>query len=193
MGLTDVAPSTAPVWLVPASSVCVALGVFFWLVAYVLMVRRSLETKATPVPIVALALNLAWEVVWAVYVSDTVIERLSFGGWLLLDIPVLYATFQTAKHSFASQPLVARNFGLIMGVSFVICLAANAYFACWWFAEPHRGYGLKWGKTWRGLEARDMTELSYWTAGAAQTAFSVGALAMLLKRGHSGGQSFGIW
>lgn len=193
MGLTDVPPSTAPAWLVPASSACVAIGVVFWLAAYVLMARRSLKTKATPVPIIALGLNLAWEVVWAVYVSDTLIERLCFGAWLVFDIPVLYATFRAASHSFASQPLIARHIRAIFGLSFVLSLAANGYFAWWWFAEPHRGYGIKWGKTWRGLEARDMTELSYWTSGVAQLAFSVGALAMLLQRGHSGGQSFGIW
>lgn len=193
MAITDIPPPTAPPWLVLASSACVSVGVAFWLAAYVLMARRSLQTNATPVPLIPLGLNLAWEVVWAFYVSDTLIERLAFGGWLLFDVPVLYATFRTARHSFATQPLVARHAGAALALSFAVGLFANFYFAHWWFDEPHRGHGLKWGKAWRGREARDMTELTYWTAGAAQLAFSVGAFAMLLQRGHSGGQSYAIW
>lgn len=193
MGLTDIPPSAAPPWLVLASSACVSIGVVFWLAAYVLMARRSLQTNATPMPLIPLGLNLAWEAVWAVYVSDTLIELIAFGGWFVFDIPVLYATFRTARHSFANQPLLARHVGAVLGLSFAVGVLANAYFAWWWFAEPHRGYGLKWGKSWKGLEARDKTELTYWTAGVAQSALSVGALAMLLQRGHSGGQSYAIW
>lgn len=193
MGSSDIAPSTAPVWLVPASTACLGVGVIFWLVTYVLMVRRSLQTGYTPVPLIPLGLNLAWEVVWAFYVTDIPLELAGFGFWLLLDIPVLYATLRTARKSFATQPLVGRNVGTILALVFVAGVAANGLFAWWWLSEPHRGYGIKWGKTWKGLEARDTTELSYWSAGLAQVLFSIGALAMLMQRGHSGGQSYAIW
>ena len=193
MGSTDVPPPTAPSWLIPASVLCLGLGVAFWLATYVLMARRSLATNDTPVPLIPLGLNLAWEIVWAVYVTDVPLELVGFGAWLLLDVPVLYATLRTAKRSFASQPLVARNVGAILGLVVVLGILSYGYFAWWWLSEPHRGYGIKWGKTWRGLEARDTTELSFWTAAVAQTAFSVGALSMLVQRGHSGGQSYAIW
>lgn len=193
MGSTDVPPSTAPTWLIPAQTIILGFGVAFWLLTYVLMVRRSLATNATAQPIIPLGLNLAWEVVWAFYVTDIPLELLGFGAWLLFDIPVVYATLKTAPNSFSAQPLVARNVRLILGLVFLMGVAANGYFAWWWLAEPHRGYGLKWGKTWKGQEARDTTELSYWTAGVAQMSFSVGALAMLVQRGHSGGQSYAIW
>lgn len=157
------------------------------------MVRRSLQSKATPIPLIALGINLAWEVVWTVYVTDTPLERISFIAWLIFDIPVLYATFLTAKFSFASQPLIAKHFAVILGLVFFLGVAANILLAWWWFLEPHRGYGIKWGKTWKGLEARDTTELSYWSGGVAQAMFSVGALAMLVQRGHSGGASYAIW
>ncbi|KFH42800.1 hypothetical protein ACRE_064550 [Hapsidospora chrysogenum ATCC 11550] len=193
MGSSDVPPSTAPPWLIPASVACLGGGVFFWLAAYVLMARRSLATHATAVPLIPLGLNLAWEAVWALYVTDSPLELVGFVAWLLLDLPVLRATLRTAPRSFRGQPLVARNAGLILGLVFALGVAANGLFAWWWLAEPHRGYGIKWGKTWKGLEARDTTELSWWTAGVAQMLFSVGALSMLVQRGHSGGQSYAIW
>lgn len=193
MGSSDVPPPGAPYWLVPASTLCLGAGVAFWLMAYILMVRRSLATKATPAPLFALALNLAWEVVYAFGVCEAWIEFVGFTLWLLLDIPVLYVTLKTAKNSFAHSPLVARNVPLIMLVIFVAGFAGNAGFVWWWLKEPHRGYGVKWGKTWKGREARDTTELAFWSAGVAQTIFSVAALSMLIQRGHSGGQSYAIW
>jgi hypothetical protein len=193
MGLTDIPPPGAPWWLVHASTVCLGIGVGGWLIAYVLMTYRSLATRDTPVPLIPLGINLAWEAVYGVYVAETTLERAGFLLWLLLDLPVLYVTLRAAPRSFAQQPLVARNFALLLGVVFVLSLAGNAHFAAWWLAEPHRGHGDKWGKSWKGLEARDTTELAWWSAGFSQAAFSVGALAMLLQRGHSGGQSYAIW
>ncbi|KAF4996623.1 hypothetical protein FDECE_12360 [Fusarium decemcellulare] len=193
MGSSDVAPPTAPAWLVPASTVCLAMGINFWLIAYVLMVRRSLATNATPAPLLALGLNLAWEVVYAFGVCEAPIETFGFTLWLLLDIPVLYATLKTAPRSFATSPLIARNVPLLLFIIFVAGMIGNGMFVWWWLKEPHRGYGIKWGKTWKGLEARDTTELAFWSAGVAQMIFSVAALAMLLQRGHSGGQSYAIW
>ncbi|CAI6090194.1 unnamed protein product [Clonostachys chloroleuca] len=193
MGSSDIPPPSAPDWLIPASTVCLGLGVFFWLAAYVLMVQRSLQTRDTPMPLIALGANLAWEVVWVVYVADSILEKLGFALWLLFDVPVLYATLRAAPRSLRSHPLIARRFSLILFLVFLWGVAANASFAWWWLKEPHRGYGIKWGKTWFGQEARDTTELSWWAAGTAQMAFSVGSLAMVLQRGHSGGQSYAIW
>lgn len=193
MGSSDIAPDTAPTWLVPASTVCLSTGVVFWLAAYVLMVRRSLATKATPAPLLALAMNLSWEVVYAFAVCEAPMETVGFAFWLLLDIPVLYATLKTAPRSFASSPLIARNVGFLLAVMFAFGVVGNGLFVWWWLKEPHRGYGVKWGKNWKGREARDTTELAWWSAGVAQMAFSVSALAMLLQRGHSGGQSYAIW
>lgn len=161
--------------------------------AYVLMIRRSLATNATPAPLLALGLNLAWETVYAFGVCEAWIEFIGFTCWLLLDIPVLYVTLKTARNSFAQSPLVARNVPLLLFIVYVFGMVGNAVFVWWWLKEPHRGYGIKWGKTWKGLEARDTTELAFWSAGVAQTVFSVAALAMLLQRGHSGGQSYAIW
>lgn len=193
MGSSDIPPSTAPAWLIPASTACLGAGVFFWLATYVLMTRQSLRDNATPIPILPLAINLSWEVVTAVYITEMPLELLGFSLWLLFDLPVLYVTLRTARESFKTQPMIARNYGLILGLTFVAGVAANFFFAQWWLAEPHRGSGVKWGKTWKGQEARDCTELSWWTAGFAQATFSVGALAMLMQRGHSGGASYSIW
>ncbi|OAQ97685.1 hypothetical protein LLEC1_05818 [Akanthomyces lecanii] len=138
MGSSDIPPASAPPWLIPASTLCLSAGVGFWILCYVLMARRALQTRATPMPLLALGLNLSWEVVFAFYVTEMPIELAGFVLWLL-------------------------------------------------------GHGSKDGKPWFGREARDTTELAWWSAGVAQMVLSVSCVAMLLSRGHSGGQSYGIW
>lgn len=193
MGSLDIPPPSAPPWLMLASTACLGSGIFFWLVCYVLMTQRSLQTQATPMPLFALGLNLSWEVFYAFYLTEMPIEMVGFALWLLFDIPVVYATLQMAKHSFASSPLIARNAETLLGISFGFGLAANYLFAEWWLAEPHRGYGVKTGKFWYGVPDRDTTELAWWSAGVAQMVLSIASLCMLLHRGHSGGQSNAIW
>ncbi|KHN96696.1 uncharacterized protein MAM_05252 [Metarhizium album ARSEF 1941] len=193
MGSSDVPPPAAPAWLIPASTTLLGAGVVCWLVCYALMARRSLRTRDTPIPLLALGINLSWEMVYAFYVTEEWLEFAGFIMWLALDLPVLYTTLKYGRRSNAASPLVARNVPLLLGLVFAFGLVTNTLFAWWWLREPHRGYGLKFGKTWKGLEARDTTELAWWSAGVAQMTMSVGALGMLLQRGHSGGQSYAIW
>lgn len=193
MGSRDVVPDGVPSWLIEASTFCLGLGFLFWLVAYGLMIRRSLESGWTAMPILALGLNLSWELVFAVYVSDMALETVGFLGWLLLDVPLVYATIKTVPRSFGDQPLVRKHAVAILVTSFVVGTAAWGSFAFWWLAEPGRGSGSKVGKAWRGLERRDTTELAFWTACINQLANGIGAVAMLLQRGHSGGHGYTIW
>lgn len=193
MGSSDIPPPTAPGWLIPASSALLSAGVVFWLICYVLMTKRSLSTRDTPIPLLALGINLSWEIVYAFYVTEEWLEFAGFVMWLALDMPVLYTTLRYGRRSNAASPLVARHVPLLLGLVFAFGLVTNSLFASWWLKEPHRGSGLKSGKIWKGLEARDTTELAWWSAGVAQMIMSVGALGMLLQRGHSGGQSYAIW
>ncbi|EXV04588.1 hypothetical protein X797_002269 [Metarhizium robertsii] len=169
MGSSDIPPPTAPGWLIPASSALLSAGVVFWLICYVLMTKRSLSTRDTPIPLLALGINLSWEIVYAFYVTEEWLEFAGFVMWLALDMPVLYTTLRYGRRSNAASPLVARHVPLLLGLVFVF------------------------GLIWKGLEARDTTELAWWSAGVAQMIMSVGALGMLLQRGHSGGQSYAIW
>ena len=157
------------------------------------MVRRSLATNSTPIPLLALGINLAWEVIYGFYVAEAPLERLGFTAWLLFDIPVLYVTFKTTPNTFRSSPSMKKHASSILLVVFAWGLWANYAFAKWWLEEENRGVGDKVGKFWRGKDGYDTTELAWWSAGAAQMVMSVGSLAMVLQRGHSGGQSYGIW
>jgi hypothetical protein len=193
MGITDIPPPHVPSWVVPASAGLLIAGVLCWDVAYILLVRRSLATKSSGMPLLALAANVSWEIIYALMVADHPLEQLGFLAWLILDIPVVFATVRAATHDWAHAPLVARNYPAILGIMLAVGCAGKWAFASWWLQAPGRGTGDKAGKWWQGVEGIDCTELAFWTAGVAHLAVGSGSVALLLSRGHSGGATFGIW
>lgn len=194
MGSNDVPPAHCPSWVVPTSTALLGVGVLFWDATYILMTRRALVTKSYGMPLLALALNVSWELVYAFYVSEMLLEKLAFAFWLLLDIGLIYTTVQFGPEAWRlTNPWVGRNIGWIFALMTVVGCWGHSAFAAWWMSEPHRGSGDKTGKFWAGRDGYDATEVAFWSAAVCQLAGSAGSLAMLISRGHSGGTSYLIW
>lgn len=194
MGQTDIPPPHCPPWLIPASTALLGGGIALWLVTYALMVPRSLATKSSPIPLFALSINLAWEIVFTLFVTEHAIERLGFALWLAFDAGIIYVTLAAAPYEWGPRaPVVARNLGRILAALVAVGCLAQWAFVAWWVAEPGRGHGDKTGKVWYGVGGIDTTELAYWTAGFAQVVGSALSVWDLFVRGHSGGTSYGIW
>jgi hypothetical protein len=193
MGSSDIPPAGVPDWVVPASTGLLGLGVLFWDATYILMTLRSLRSKSYGMPLLALALNVSWEIIFAFYVAEMPLEKAGFAVWLLLDVGLVYTTIVFAPHEWHANPWIAHWIAWIFTLMVAVGCAGQWTFATWWLATPGVGHGDKAGKWFRGVEGFDTTELAYWAAGVAQVAGSVGSLAMLLVRGHSGGTSYSIW
>ncbi|KAK9778267.1 hypothetical protein SCAR479_05237 [Seiridium cardinale] len=193
MGYSDIAPAHVPEWVVPLSTVFLGLGVVFWDLAYILMTRRSLQTRSYGMPILGLVINISWEIVYGFYVAETALEKSGFILWLILDLGLVYTTIRFAPEDWSStSPWVGSHMAGILGALLVIGCWGHYAFASWWLSAPGIGFGNKAGKWWRGKEGYDQTELAYWSAGLAQMVASAGSLAMLLIRQHSGGTSYKI-
>lgn len=194
MGSSDIAPSHVPSYVVPLSTMALGIGVLCWDATYILMTRRCLQTKSYGMPILGLALNISWEIIYGLYVSEALLEKSGFVVWLLLDIGLIYTTVKFAPYDWErSSPWIGRNIGVLLVLMTVVGCIGNFAFVSWWLSEPGIGHGDKRGKWYFGRDEYDTTELAFWSAGAAQVIASVGSLAMLLVRGHSGGTSYAIW
>lgn len=193
MGSGDKAPPGVPDWVVPASTALLGLGTLLWSVTYVLMTLRSLRTKSYGMPLLALALNVSWEIVFALYVAEMPLEKIGFGVWLVLDVGLVYTTLKFAPYEWRANPWVARWIASIFTIMVAIGCVGQWTFVAWWLSKPGVGHGDKAGKWFKGEEGFDTTELAFWTAGVAQVTASAGSLATLLVRGHSGGTSYSIW
>lgn len=194
MGSSDIAPAHVPTWVVPLSTAALGIGVLCWDAAYILMTLRSLKTKSYSMPLLGLALNVSWEIVYALYVCESPLETAGFTIWLILDIGVVYTTIKFAPYEWnRTSPWVGRHTAAILAVMTAVGCAGHFAFVSWWLSAPGIGHGDKSGKWYFGQDEYDTTELAYWSAGTAQLVASVGSLAMLLVRGHSGGTSYKIW
>ncbi|KAH8647255.1 hypothetical protein BX600DRAFT_484536 [Xylariales sp. PMI_506] len=194
MGSSDISPPHVPWWVVPLSTALLGLGVLSWDVTYVLMTRRSARTQSYGMPIAGLALNVGWEIVYALYVAEELLERAGFAVWLLLDLGLVWSTVRYAPLDWAAtSPFVGRHAGAFLALMLLASCWGHFAFVSWWLANPGTGHGDKAGKWWRGVEGHDTTELAYWSAGFAQLFLSAASLAMLVVRGHSGGTGYTIW
>ncbi|KAK3386064.1 hypothetical protein B0H63DRAFT_394371 [Podospora didyma] len=194
MGSSDVPPDHCPSWLIPVHMACLGVGLVLWDATYILMTRRALVTKSYSMPLLALVINVSWELVYLFYVVEAAIETVGFAFWLLLDVGLIYTTLRFAPLDWKnSSPLVGRNMPMILALMTAIGCLGHYTFAAWWLAEPGMGSGDKAGKWHRGQEGFDTTELAFWSAAASQVAVSAGSVAMLVVRGHSGGTGYVIW
>ena len=171
------------------------LGVLLWDATYILMTRRALATQSYGMPLLALASNLSWELVYVLYVCEMPLETVGFLFWLILDVGLVYTTVRFGEEDWRTSRMswVGRHIAAILALLVLAGCAVNYRFAAWWLAEPHRGTGMKFGKWWGGREGYDTTELAFWSAGVCQAVLGVSALVMLGNRGHSGGTSYAIW
>ncbi|PSR82878.1 hypothetical protein BD289DRAFT_461526 [Coniella lustricola] len=163
-------------WVVPLSIVALGLGVVFWDATYILMARCSMPKKVPySTPLMGLALKLNWEIVYALYVSETPLEIAGFTIWSLLDIGLIYTTVKCAPLEWKRSSLwIGQNIVAILSLMTAVGCIGHFTFVSRWLSESGIGRGDKRGK-W-DFDRDD-----------------IGSLAMLLVRGHSGGTSYTIW
>ncbi|OCL12776.1 hypothetical protein AOQ84DRAFT_333731 [Glonium stellatum] len=190
MGSNDAPPPHVPVYYLPVSNGLLQAGGVLWTIAYILFVRSSFRTRSYGMPILALAFNFAWEIVFALYVAESPLERSIFTIWMILDLGLVYCVVVYGQHEWAHSPAIARNLGKIFTLLTAGALAGHWTFAKWWIDND---IGKREGKFYMGRMGPDTTELGYWTVAFCQSYLSAASLAQLVVRGHSGGVGWGIW
>ncbi|KAK4161695.1 hypothetical protein QBC43DRAFT_336949 [Cladorrhinum sp. PSN259] len=207
MGSLDIPPPHVPSWVVPLHTVLMSIAFLLWSACYVLMTRRSFATKSYGMPLLALATNVSWEIVNLFYVCEMPLEKIGLAMWLVLDMPIVWATIKFAPEEWKdSSKWMGRNIGYVLFLMTAVGCACHYGFTVWWLAERGRGYGEggggggggggginKDGKFWGGREGFDTSEMAFWSSGVSQVICSWGSLSMLQKRRHSGGTDYSIW
>lgn len=112
-------------------------------------------------PLLALALNFGWELVYGLYVAETSPERCVFILWLLIDCAMVCGVCKNAKYEWSHSPVVARNIGAIFLAMAVIAMITHWTFAKWWIDNE---IGKREGKHYRGVVGPDTTDLGFWSA-----------------------------
>ena len=97
-------------------------------------------------PLLALAINLSWELVLVLFVCESVLDTIGFLFWLLLDIGLVYTTVRFGPRDWeGTNPWIGRHIGWILGIMTAIGFVGQYLFTSWWMSE-RIGLGSKEGK-----------------------------------------------
>ncbi|KAH8592131.1 hypothetical protein B0O99DRAFT_654043 [Bisporella sp. PMI_857] len=190
MGSNDQPPAHITFPVVATTSLLLQIGGILWTLCYILMLRESQRSKTYGMPLFALSFNFSWELVYALYVAESLLERIVFTTWMVLDIGLIYYTLLYGKREWDHAPFIRRHLGLLWVLMTVYTTVGHFAFAKWWLDND---IGKKEGRFYRGIVGPDTTELGFWTSVVSQAYLSAASLIQLLIRRHSGGVNWSIW
>ena len=172
--------------------VLLAINGLSYTVCYILIARQSIRDKTYTMPLLSLALNFAWEIVCAVYVTEEAEKKAVIALWMLIDLALVYTTVKHGETEWKHAPAIGRNLGKIFSVLLAWSCIGFYALSVWWL-DPENPVNPKVGKTYRGYNGIDADEFLFWTALVVQNVLSVSSLAQIIIRGSSRGTSYSIW
>lgn len=143
-------------------------GLLFWIIVYILMVRRGFKDRSYGMPIVALFVNVAWESYYAFFTDVPMMNKVGAALYLVFDIGVVWTAIKFAKDDFDSA-LIKRYLNHVMIVTTVAAFFLIAMF--------DRAFNDPFGPL---------------SAGFTTMLLSILMLCMLFRRDSVKGQSFYI-
>jgi hypothetical protein len=108
----------------------IASGVF-WLITYLLLIKRGYQDKACGMPMAALALNISWEFIFSFVHPYSGIQLIINIAWFILDsiIVVQYLRYESARRPAGySAAFFYGAFLTILAVSFLTVLLVTREF-----------------------------------------------------------------
>lgn len=165
----------APYWHVkPVASACTGVSGILWSISYILMATQGFKDKSYSMPIYCLCLNIAWESVYGFVYGPGLVNQIVFAQWMIIDAFLVYSTVKFGKDQWRHSPLVANNLGWIVLFGCIFCTWLHLSIAA----------------TFIPAIGRKVVPFTGWSL---QAGISIGSFAQLITRGHTKGQSWGIW
>lgn len=168
------------------------LCIYSWALAYVGIIYRGFKDQTYGMPIVALALNLAWEVTFAVIVpphgsADSQLvpygalkAQIVFLIWAALDVIILYTYFRFGYKYFEKFYGISRRQWIV----FTLIILIFSFFVTATGGEFFRQFDVYFH--------HDQIEGAKLIAFVQNALMSIAFIAMYYQRGSVEGQSFTI-
>ncbi|WP_397538176.1 hypothetical protein [Rummeliibacillus pycnus] len=140
----------------------------FWIIAYMLIIKRGFQDKNYGMPMVAICANISWEFIFTFIFRHTGPQEMITLIWFLLDIIILmqYLIYGRKENKSAiSSKYFYSSFLLALAVSFLIIMAMTYEF--------------------NDVEGK-------YAAFSQNLMMSVLFISLLLRRGNLSGQSMSI-
>jgi hypothetical protein len=111
----------------------IASGIF-WLITYLLIIKRGYQDKACGMPMAALCLNISWEFIFSFVHPHSGVQLIINIAWFILDVIIVvqflrYEIFRRPEG--ISVPLFYAAFLSILATSFLTVLLVTREFSNW--------------------------------------------------------------
>jgi hypothetical protein len=101
------------------------VGSIFWLLAYVLMIRKGFQDSTYGIPLLAIMLNFTWEIIYTMIHPPSVRGELWLRlAWLALDIPNVWLLVRYGR-AIQKIPYIQIYYYLALGSTFVLCFVGH--------------------------------------------------------------------
>lgn len=100
-------------------------GSIFWLIAYVLMIRKGFQDSSYGIPLLAIMLNFTWEIIYTtIYPPGNRAEMWMRLIWLIADVPNVWLLVRFGR---ASQkiPYIRAHYYVALAGTFVLCFVGH--------------------------------------------------------------------
>ena len=100
-------------------------GSIFWLIAYVLMIRKGFQDSTYGIPLLAIMLNFTWEIIYTtIYPPSARGEWWLRLIWLVADVPNVWLLVRFGR---ASQkiPYIRAHYYVALVATFVLCFVGH--------------------------------------------------------------------
>ncbi len=99
-----------------------------WTVAYVQMFRQSKKDQAYGVPLVAVCLNITWELLYSFFAPiPNELWILLDRSWFVMDVFIIYQVFKYGREN-QRIPEVKKHFNLVMAVALILSVIGHESF-----------------------------------------------------------------
>lgn len=168
------------------------LTTYTWILTYIAIIYRGFKDQSYGMPIVALTLNVSWEVVFSLFIppygtADAALiphgglkAQVIFLIWATLNLVILYTYFKYGYKYFEK----AYNISKTQWIAFTVAMLIFSFFIMYtgglffWQFEEHFGH--------------DQMEGAKLIAFVQNALMSISFIAMFYMRGSTDGQSFTI-
>src|SRR4051794_33899273 len=95
----------------------------FWIITYILIIKRGFQDKQYGMPMVAICANISWEFIFLFIFPNDDRQKIITSAWFVLDIIIMiqYLIFGRKEFKkYISVKLFYTSFFITLGVSFLI-------------------------------------------------------------------------
>ncbi|MDQ8020912.1 MAG: hypothetical protein REI94_03680 [Moraxellaceae bacterium] len=126
----------------PIFLTCISITLLGWLIAYVVIIRRSIKDRACGMPLVPLCINLSWEFVFGFMHPDRPPANYTCMVWFVFDLGIVYTYLKYGREEMSPllpKALFIPAFLLVLATSFAGVLAVTYHFDDW--TGSYTGWG----------------------------------------------------